>query len=65
MLSALEYLYAGGLVAGNIVTASVMYLLGNPLFTVLLAALGLAVLLTAAVAERSEPRSESPARPLD
>jgi hypothetical protein len=62
MISSLEYLYTGALVAGNIAAASLMYLLGNQLFTALLAALGLSVLLAAALAERPKPQSESRTR---
>jgi hypothetical protein len=62
MISSLEYLYTGALVAGNVAAASVMYLLGNQLFTALLATLGLMVLVAAALAERPQPQSESRTR---
>jgi len=52
-------LYTASLVAANVATACVMYVLSSPLFTAVLATMGVTVLLATALTEEPESRSGS------
>jgi hypothetical protein len=51
--------YTASLIAANVATAGVMYLLSSPVFTAVLATTGLVILLAAALTEEPEPHSGS------
>jgi len=59
-----DIVYTTVLVAANMGTAGVMYALGNPVFTVILAVVGLVVLGTALLASPQTSRSGSTTREL-
>ncbi len=54
-----DTVYAIALVVGNLTTAGVMYALGNPVFTAMLAAVGLIVLGATVFARPETPRPEA------
>ncbi len=52
-------LYTASLVAANVATACVMYVLSSPLFTAVHAIMGVTILLAAALTEEPEPHGGS------
>jgi multisubunit Na+/H+ antiporter MnhG subunit len=57
-MSKFDTVYTASLVVGNAGTAGVLYLLGNPLFTVVLGALGFVVLAAAVLTKCPVARFE-------